>query len=463
MKEFFIEFFYALGTRLLFFLSCIADLILKSTRSFKNAFENSRLKTKYCFALSLPYIRALKSKWALAWAVFCAVAITAAVLLLNLTADYYLVSYKDVNLGYIRNASLADTTLDTLKSQFPDSPSVQQDLSLIKVSEVQTSNWFVDCFNKNELEAVIVNAADSINYGYSVYIGGERKYVSSSEKITTNAINDYKQDRITLSPDIKSGYDSCDVQLLKEFKIEQECVLAEDIKKENIYNELYDLFEAELPYRIVCLQTEEVTVPYITYYIRSEELYKLSKRTVKNGSNGLKAVQTELIVENGQLISSTIIDEKTIKKAVTKRVEIGSSVTQADAGTSNLVFPLEASTYHLTSGFGMRSDPFTKKPAHHSGLDLGAKMGTEIFAAAGGKVIQASDKKNGYGKCVIIEHYSGFRTLYGHCSELLVNEGDYVMQGELIAKVGSTGRSTGPHLHFSVLIDGSYVDPSLYF
>ena len=72
-------------------------------------------------------------------------------------------------------------------------------------------------------------------------------------------------------------------------------------------------------------------------------------------------------------------------------------------------------------------------------------------------------KKNGYGKCVIVEHYSGFRTLYGHCSELLVEEGDYILQGELIAKVGSTGRSTGPHLHFSVIIDGSFVDPSIYF
>jgi len=64
---------------------------------------------------------------------------------------------------------------------------------------------------------------------------------------------------------------------------------------------------------------------------------------------------------------------------------------------------------------------------------------------------------------VIIEHYDGFRTLYAHCSELLVSVGDYVKAGDLIAKVGSTGRSTGPHLHFSVIIDGEYVDPTIYF
>ncbi len=463
MKKFFAEFLAILKTRFVFFFSCFADLFFKSIKRFKNSIENLRLKIKYCFAVSSPYIRALKSKWALVWAVFCAVAITVAVLLLNLTTDYYVVSYKNVNLGYIRNETLFNDTVSSLKSQFADSVAVQQDLDFVTFSEVQTSNWFVACLDKNELKDAIVNVAESIDYGYSVYIGGIRKYTSISEKITNNAVNDYKHDRITLSPDIKSGYDSCDVQLLTEFKIEHECVLSESVKKENIYNELYDLFEAELPYRIVCLQTKNVTVPHMTYYVRSEELYGLSMHITKNGSDGLKAVQTEIVIENGQLVSSKIINEKTIKKAITSRVEIGTLVTQIGANDNNLIFPLENSSYYLTSGFGMRSDPFTKQPAHHNGLDLGAKTGTEIFAAAGGKIIQASDKKNGYGKCVIIEHYSGFRTLYGHCSELLVKEGDYILQGELIAKVGSTGRSTGPHLHFSVIIDGSFVDPSIYF
>lgn len=463
MKEFLAEFFTILYTKLVFILSCFADLFFKSTRIFKNGTENLKLKIKYFSAVSSPYFRALKSKWALVWAVFCAVAITVAVLLINLTADYYVVSYKNVNLGYIRNETLLNNTVSTLKSQFADSSVVQQDLDFVTLTEVQTANWFVSCLNKNELKDAIINAAESIDYGYSVYIGGVKKYTSNSEKITNNAINDYKHDRVILSPDIKSAYDSCDVQLLTDLKIEHECVLSDSVKRENIYNELYDLFEAELPYRIVCLQTENITVPYITYYVRSEELYELSTRTTKKGSDGLKAVQTEIVIENGQLVSSKIVDEKIIKKPVTSRVEIGALVTQVGSNSNNLIFPLEQSSYYLTSGFGMRSDPFTKQPAHHNGLDLGAKTGTEIFAAAGGKVIQASDKKNGYGKCVIIEHYSGFRTLYGHCSELLVKEGDYIVQGELIAKVGSTGRSTGPHLHFSVIIDGSFVDPSIYF
>jgi murein DD-endopeptidase MepM/ murein hydrolase activator NlpD len=97
----------------------------------------------------------------------------------------------------------------------------------------------------------------------------------------------------------------------------------------------------------------------------------------------------------------------------------------------------------------------------HKGIDLSARPGTRIFAAAPG-VVTWSGWKGGYGYCIIIDHKNGMSTLYGHCSKLVADVGDYVRAGEYIAEVGSTGASTGPHLHFEVHRNGVAVDPMPY-
>lgn len=111
-----------------------------------------------------------------------------------------------------------------------------------------------------------------------------------------------------------------------------------------------------------------------------------------------------------------------------------------------------------SSSFGWRVDPFSGRSAFHEGLDFTAQTGTPIYAAAGG-VVTASEQMPDYGKIVKISHGAGLETRYAHASELLVSVGEVVKKGQLIARVGSTGRSTGPHLHFEVRRDGSPLDP----
>jgi murein DD-endopeptidase MepM/ murein hydrolase activator NlpD len=118
-------------------------------------------------------------------------------------------------------------------------------------------------------------------------------------------------------------------------------------------------------------------------------------------------------------------------------------------------------TGRLGDGFGMRVHPISKKRAMHEGIDISAPSGRDIRASASGTVSFAGTK-NGYGKTVIINHGSGIKTLYAHASKLLVKNGQKVKKGEVIAKVGSTGRSTGPHLHFEVQVYGTPVDPLKY-
>ena len=115
----------------------------------------------------------------------------------------------------------------------------------------------------------------------------------------------------------------------------------------------------------------------------------------------------------------------------------------------------------LSSGFGVRADPLTQRRAMHTGLDFELPTGSPILAAGSGQVSEAGWDGQ-YGKTVIIQHLDGHSTRYAHANELLVKQGQSVKRGQLIAKSGNTGRSTGPHLHFEVLKDDKPVDPKQY-
>lgn len=113
------------------------------------------------------------------------------------------------------------------------------------------------------------------------------------------------------------------------------------------------------------------------------------------------------------------------------------------------------------SGFGFRADPFTGRGALHTGLDFPSPVGTEIHAAASG-VVRTAEMHPEYGLMLEIDHGNGLMTRYGHTSKILVKVGDLVKRGQVVADVGTTGRSTGPHLHFEVLVDGVPQDPQRF-
>ncbi len=115
----------------------------------------------------------------------------------------------------------------------------------------------------------------------------------------------------------------------------------------------------------------------------------------------------------------------------------------------------------LSSYFGLRTDPFTGRRAHHNGIDFAGKFDSDIVSVAAGVVTYAG-KRSGYGRLVEINHGNGYSTRYGHAHEILVKVGDTIKKGQLIAKMGSSGRSTGPHVHFEVLYNGRAVNPKKY-
>jgi murein DD-endopeptidase MepM/ murein hydrolase activator NlpD len=130
----------------------------------------------------------------------------------------------------------------------------------------------------------------------------------------------------------------------------------------------------------------------------------------------------------------------------------------ADSSGSSGMFSWPV-TGTITSPFGWRSNPFGGAPEFHQGLDIAAPSGTTVTAAAGGTVIMAQ-WYGGYGNYILIDHGGGYSTGYGHLSAIYVSSGQSVQRGQAIGAVGSTGQSTGPHLHFEVRIAGKPVDPA---
>ena len=126
------------------------------------------------------------------------------------------------------------------------------------------------------------------------------------------------------------------------------------------------------------------------------------------------------------------------------------------------VLPINIADYTMSSGYGYRRDPIYGTTKFHEGLDFAAAIGTPVFATANG-VVSIAKRTAGYGNCIDIDHGFNYMSRYAHLNDILVKEGDKVTRGQLIGKVGSTGKSTGPHLHYEVRFKGEAQNPVNYY
>ncbi len=207
--------------------------------------------------------------------------------------------------------------------------------------------------------------------------------------------------------------------------------------------------------------TVEETIAHSTEYKDTSSLLKGESKVVTQGSDGKKSVTYEIKEANGSTIEKNVVEEVVISEPVTEVVNRGTgsiqissrSASNSNGGNGTLAWPL--SSNKITSPYGTRSRGF------HSGIDLAASTGTSVYAAAGGTVELAS-WYYGYGNCIVINHGNGVKTRYAHLSAYKVSVGTTVSRGQLIALSGNTGNSTGPHLHFEVIINGVTKNPVNY-
>ena len=178
--------------------------------------------------------------------------------------------------------------------------------------------------------------------------------------------------------------------------------------------------------------------------------------------------ETQMVMSDNIMTTYEVTSDETGEKIAVGEIIDGSggSDTESAKGTSfasyfvsaNPIMPVKGA--RITSRFGYRTHPITGKKGFHTGLDLAAAEGTPISAVYYGKVTKTGEDDS-WGKYVLVEHSDGFETFYCHLSEIYAEKGAVIRQGETVGLVGSTGMSTGPHLHFEVRINGIRVDPEL--
>lgn len=188
-------------------------------------------------------------------------------------------------------------------------------------------------------------------------------------------------------------------------------------------------------------------------YIENNEWYTTQTKVHQQPSAGFRKIVADVYYLNDKEVSREILKEEVIMEAVPKIVERGTKIPPT------YVKPISGG--RQTSGFGRRSAPTKGASTYHKGVDWAVPTGTSVYASCGGTVAKAG-WGSGYGYVVYINHEDGRQTRYAHLSKVLVKSGQSVRQGERIALSGNTGVSTGPHLHFEILINGSQVNPLKY-
>ena len=217
------------------------------------------------------------------------------------------------------------------------------------------------------------------------------------------------------------------------------------------------LAQARLDFSIEKTEVVEQEIPFEVVYEESPYYYKDEIILKQNGVPGKKQVTYSVVYANDTEIGRTAVLEDVISNPTNAVYYIGTKPLPSTDANGYFIYPLRS--YVLTSEYGSR-DLFGEYN-FHLGIDLYARSGTSIYAADGGKVIFAG-WHNSYGNFVLIDHQNGFVTAYAHQSELLVQVGDEVYQGQVIGKVGETGNAYGTHLHFEVRKNGVIVNPMYY-
>jgi len=298
------------------------------------------------------------------------------------------------------------------------------------------------------ISAILIISIISIFYKptYEVTINGEFIGYTSDKNGLQKKINEYMQGKAI------ENIAFVDVQTLPEYSL---CFVKREEAEndEAILEKLKTMGTTYYECYAVVLDNEE------KYYVPTKEIAEaiIDKLKEKNSSNIDKLGYTQVY----SVEEKEYTEQEEVVTALYKKKVVRSSVGSYPITTAKLDLGITftkpvVSGYTITSRFGARAS------GTHSGLDIAAPTGTPIYAAAAGTVTNVVYMTTSYGIHAKIQHANGVETLYAHCSELYVTEGQYVAQGELIGAVGSTGRSTGPHLHLEIRANGQTLNPQHY-
>lgn len=313
----------------------------------------------------------------------------------------------------------------------------------------------------NEVLGKIKKQYSQVDQGEKLISAKLQEKVSlKTQKVAAGKVKNAKQafDLITMGSENPEKYEVKEGDSLWLIARKND-MYVDDIKKAN-HLESEDLQPGDKlillkskPYINVIAQVEGQKVEVIPFATKivTDRTVPTSVKVKQEGKTGEKQVAYTATKLNGVINQKTVLEEKIMQAAVDKIIVKGSRVTYVASrggGSGNLDWPCYGPISQYYGG-------------GHTGVDIAARSGSAIRAADGGTVTFAG-YEGGYGKFIIVNHGNGLVTRYAHCSSISVSAGDYVSKGQVIGAVGSTGHSTGPHLHFEVLSGGSFRNPFSY-
>lgn len=432
-----------------------------------------------------------------------AVTVAAIAVVLSLYTIGVSVSYDGISLGTVaskRSVRLATQRVEEVTCQTlgyteydVDTTLLTQDTHIVPRSKIQS---------QQELEEKLSGQIGEIAYGYVLYVEGEPVAATEFEGALEELLEQLKTGYYTSQTvecyfveniEIKQEYVSADLMMnlgyiAEKLNATKEGAVTYTVKSgDTLYDIAQDnqmsvsnLLSLNPGYQSDLIHVGDVltisnAVPYLTVvdverqnYLRDvaysveyqddSSMYKGDYKVLRAGVYGKEDVTANVTYVNGEEVDREVVAAVTLSQPEAELQARGTKERPSWAPTGKLRWPCSGI---ITSYFGYRNTGISGASTYHKALDIAASYGTNIYAADGGTVV-AAGWNGGYGYRIIIDHGNGRQTLYAHCSRLLVSAGAHVYKGELIAKMGSTGISSGSHCHFGVYINGTAVNPLNY-
>ena len=384
-------------------------------------------------------------------------------------------------------------TLATETVEVEDALPQEEVTNKVSVSDIQVETT-TEAAGEEEESQKIQRTMNGLDFNEEVTV--RNVYVEKNEILTTSEVKEALLDKRTetITYELKEGDNIWDIAVKHATTMERILEINPQIVDEKKM-QIGDQIKLEVSKPILSISTVEEAIfkeliPGEIEYVEFSDLYEDETKIYQEGYDGLKELTVAVSKINGVEVSRQTIAEKVLKEPKIKVIAYGtkkrpvepkpststgnsSSSSGSNSGSSGgssssgnssssgkpstssgkFIHPLKGAGT-VSSGYGSRWGSF------HKGIDYAAPAGTPVYASAAGQVIYSGYNNGGYGKLVIIDHGNGYQTYYAHNSSLYVNVGTYVSQGQHIAAVGSTGDSTGNHVHFEVRKNGTPINPT---
>ncbi len=372
---------------------------------------------------------------------------TATVVLATGTTTAYSVVYDGETIATVKTPSIL-AEAEIFAANKVNNPECNS--HLIKTNLSETIATEKSLITSKELAERIIEHSKDIVIASVLKIDDEIVATGKTNKEISSSVDSY-----LLTHKQENGLEN--IEITNEIKVENIYLLKSRVSSLPFIKNYLASGENALSLQAVSTVVVEEEIPFETVETKSNSVLIGKKKVTKEGTNGLKEVTYKVYSLNGVETERVALSETVITEPVNKEVTVGTKrevVADKNPNTS-MCWPLKRVG-------GAYVSSYVGDGRGHKGMDLVSPAGTPIYAATGGTVTFSGWDTSGYGYKIVIKHTGGYETLYAHCSALYVKKGDVVTMGETIGAVGTTGRSTGNHLHFEVHLNGCIKDPVNY-